>query len=84
MNTKEFEIRPSYFDIKRDEFIEIYLGFYPMYYGLHSEHVFLMCNNNTYEEIEIIGDGIVFERSFIKIEVIFFTIPQDRHINICL
>lgn len=40
-----------------------------MYYGLHLEKFYLMCDNCTYEEIDIVGDGIIFEKSFIQLEV---------------
>lgn len=86
LSTGEFEVYPSYFNIKEDEFAEISLTFFPTCYGLHIEKLFLICNNNTYEEIELIGDGILFEQDFIKIEVIFydiFVLHISKHLYDC-
>ncbi|GJQ87786.1 hypothetical protein Trydic_g18642 [Trypoxylus dichotomus] len=57
-----FRLYPAYFVIKENEFAEVVLSFYPKRYGLSVETVYLLCNNNTYEELDLIGDGIYFEK----------------------
>lgn len=69
LNIEEFEVCPSYFAIDKDEFVELQITFVPLHFGLHVQKCFLLCNNTTYEEFEIIGDGAFFEKHFIEFQV---------------
>ncbi|XP_022900271.2 deleted in lung and esophageal cancer protein 1-like isoform X1 [Onthophagus taurus] len=60
-----FKLYPVYFVVDTEEFVEIMINFYPKRYGLFAEMVYLLCNNNTCEELDFIGDGIYFEKNFI-------------------
>lgn len=69
MDIGGFQLHPSYFEIDREEFSEISLAFLPTHPGLHTEKFFLMCDNCNFEQIDIIGDGVLFEKRMIRIEV---------------
>lgn len=62
-------IYPAYFQIKRNQCIEITIIFKPISAGLYTEMFYLMCNNNSFQEIEVIGDALVFEKSLINLKV---------------
>ncbi|KRT79616.1 hypothetical protein AMK59_7469 [Oryctes borbonicus] len=64
-----FRFYPAYFEVKENEFAEVVLSFYPKRYGLFVETIYLLCNNNTYEELDFMGDGVYFEKSFITFDL---------------
>lgn len=64
-----FYINPVYFEILNDQFVEMEIVYRPRQFGLSVEKLFFMCNNNTYEELEIIGDGLYLDSTSIFIDV---------------
>lgn len=69
MDVGEFEIQPTYFTVDKNEFAEVEVTFVPLCFGLQAQKCFLLCNNTQYEEFEIIGDGLYFEKHFVEIQV---------------
>ncbi|XP_057667752.1 uncharacterized protein LOC130900858 isoform X2 [Diorhabda carinulata] len=69
----DFWIYPIYFEIEKDEIVEITTIFQPTKPGLHVETLYLMCDNNTYQQIELVGDAIEFSKNLIEI-----IIPPDK------
>lgn len=65
----EFDICPVYFATEKNEVTEIRIVFTPLYFGLHTQKLFLLCDNITYEEVDIIGDGMLFEKHYIDMQV---------------
>ncbi|KAK4875446.1 hypothetical protein RN001_011868 [Aquatica leii] len=63
-----FAIHPTYFEIKRDEFIELRITFISKEFGLAVEKLFLLCDNNTVEELEIVADGVLFDKTSVVID----------------
>lgn len=68
---RAFHVYPTYFEINTGEFVELDITFFPIDAGLEVEKLFLLCNNNTLEELEIVGDGVLFEVNSVTIEVGF-------------
>ncbi|KAF5296355.1 hypothetical protein FQR65_LT10247 [Abscondita terminalis] len=66
-----FSIQPAYFQIKKDDLVELLVTFSSIEFGLAVEKLFLLCDNNTVEELEIIADGVLFDRSSVVIDPLF-------------
>lgn len=64
-----FKLQPAYFSMEEKEHIHMTVSFYPTAYGLHVENLYMLCNNNSVEKMEIIGDGVLFEKNLIKVQV---------------
>lgn len=64
-----FWVYPSYFEIKPQETSEITILFQPIKCGLQTQTLFLMCDNNTYQQVELVGDAVCFNKHMITIEV---------------
>lgn len=56
--------------LEEENSASIFVEFIPVNYGLHLETLYFLCNNNSMEKMEIIGDGIIFEKTFVKVQVI--------------
>ncbi|XP_031352109.1 uncharacterized protein LOC116177310 isoform X2 [Photinus pyralis] len=63
-----FSIYPVYFEIDEGDFIELEIQFLPEEYGVAVEKLFILCDNNAVQEIELIGDGLVFETSTVTVD----------------
>ncbi|CAG9862498.1 unnamed protein product [Phyllotreta striolata] len=72
-----FWIYPTYFEVCKDDLVEVNIIFQPYKPGLQVETLFLICNNNSFQQIELVGDALEFSPSFIEIDVP----PKDTHIN---
>ncbi|KAI4460409.1 deleted in lung and esophageal cancer protein 1 [Holotrichia oblita] len=64
-----FRLYPAFFVINENEFVEVILSFYPKKYGLFVETVYMLCHNNTFEELDLVGDGVYFEKSYISFDL---------------
>ncbi|KAF7287362.1 hypothetical protein GWI33_001720 [Rhynchophorus ferrugineus] len=64
-----FWIYPIYFEIKSGETAEINIIFQPLTCNLHIDTLFLISSNNIYQEIDIIGDAVCFNKKLISVEV---------------
>ncbi|KAF2903634.1 hypothetical protein ILUMI_02541 [Ignelater luminosus] len=85
--SRAFHIHPTYFEMNTDEFVELDITFFPIDAGLEVEKLFLLCNNNTLEELEIVGDGVLFELNSITIEAepkLQNMLNLDAHSNSCI
>lgn len=77
-----FWVYPSYFEIKSHETSEITILFQPIKCGLQTQTLFLMCDNNTYQQIELVGDAICFNKHMITIEVKTNLLAEKIHQNL--
>lgn len=64
-----FKVYPCYVKLEEDDSASIFIEFTPDCYGLHLETLYFLCNNNTIEKVEIIGDGVIFEKGLVKVQV---------------
>lgn len=64
-----FQIYPAYFVAKSGEFVEVRINFCPLYPGLIIQYLYILCDNNTFEKIDLIGDCLTFRRDLIHIQV---------------
>ncbi|CAH1156241.1 unnamed protein product [Phaedon cochleariae] len=64
-----FWIYPTFFEISTNETIELSIIFEPNRRGLHLETLYMICDNNSYEELEVMGDALEFSKSMIEISV---------------
>ncbi|XP_030754021.1 uncharacterized protein LOC115880850 isoform X2 [Sitophilus oryzae] len=62
-------VYPAYFEILNGETTEMNVIFQPMKCGLFSETLYLLTDKNTYQQLEIIGDGIAFNKKLISVDV---------------
>ncbi|CAG9829991.1 unnamed protein product [Diabrotica balteata] len=65
----DFWIYPTFFEVCNQEIVEVNIIFQPTKPGLHAETLYLMCDNNTFQEIELVGDAVEFSESLIEINV---------------
>ncbi|KAG5900480.1 hypothetical protein JTB14_010892 [Gonioctena quinquepunctata] len=72
-----FWIYPTFFQIHTDEIIEINVIFQPTRPGLHLETLYLICDNNSFQQLEIMGDALEFRHELIRIDVP----PRDTDIS---
>ncbi|XP_044733710.1 uncharacterized protein LOC123296314 [Chrysoperla carnea] len=63
-----FTIHPAYFTIKSNEIIDIHIEFAPQEFGLHLNKLIVICDNCTYDYLDLVGDGVYFQPDFIKIQ----------------
>nr|CAI5824907.1 unnamed protein product [Callosobruchus analis] len=64
-----FWIYPTHFEIRKNEIVEINLLYQPTTPGLHIERLFIICDNNSVQGVEIIGDSFEFSQSIVKVDV---------------
>ncbi|CAH1115080.1 unnamed protein product [Psylliodes chrysocephalus] len=72
-----FWIYPTYFEICSEEIVEVNIIFQPTKPGLQVETLYLICNNNAFQQIELVGDALEFSKSYIEIDIP----PKDSVIN---
>lgn len=65
----DFWIHPTYFELNNNEIIEVAIIFHPSSVGLHLETLYVICDNNSFNEVEVMGDAIYFSRTMIRIDV---------------
>ncbi|CAH1969264.1 unnamed protein product [Acanthoscelides obtectus] len=75
LNIGPFWIFPTYFEMRKGDSAEIHLLYQPISPGLHIERLCMICDNNSVQEIEIIGDSLEFSQNIIRVEV-----DSDSHI----
>ncbi|KAF5273951.1 hypothetical protein FQA39_LY01066 [Lamprigera yunnana] len=68
LSVGSFTICPVYFEVGKQELVELRFSFAPEEFGLEVEKLFLLCDNNTVKELEIIGDGLMFDNSSVSID----------------
>lgn len=76
LDIEAFKLHPAYFSLEEKEYAQITVSFYPTSYGLHVENLYILCNNNSMEKVEIIGDAVLFEKNLIKVHVSFNNYPK--------
>ncbi|KAJ4445420.1 hypothetical protein ANN_07225 [Periplaneta americana] len=72
-----FDIFPRAFAVDKGDNIVIHVLFRPTSPGLHVEKLYVMCDNYSYQELEIIGDGFWFEDFYVIIQNLEKTFPID-------
>ncbi|XP_069683612.1 deleted in lung and esophageal cancer protein 1-like isoform X2 [Periplaneta americana] len=72
-----FDLFPRAFSVDKGDNIVIHVLFRPTSPGLHVEKLYVMCDNYSYEELEIIGDGFCFEDFYVIIQNLEKTFPID-------
>lgn len=77
LQASDFWIYPSYFEIGTNEMIEITIIFQPSKSGLQVETLYVICDNNSFTQIEIMGDSIDFSIENLKIDIL----PKDIDIT---
>ncbi|PSN30854.1 hypothetical protein C0J52_16136 [Blattella germanica] len=73
-----FFISPSYFTVNKGGIIDINIKFCPETYGLQVEKLYVVCDNCSFRELELIGDAFLYEDYFITIE----DVPKTFQIDI--
>ncbi|KAJ9577797.1 hypothetical protein L9F63_005616, partial [Diploptera punctata] len=63
-----FTISPSYFTLTKGGVIDINIKFLPTIFGLHTEKLYVMCDNCNFQELDLIGDGFYYEDYFLTVE----------------
>ncbi|VEN53979.1 unnamed protein product [Callosobruchus maculatus] len=64
-----FWIYPTHFQIRKNGIVEINLLYQPTTPGVHLERLFIICDNNSVQGVEIIGDSYEFSPSILKVNV---------------
>ncbi|RZC37459.1 uncharacterized protein BDFB_003375 [Asbolus verrucosus] len=62
-----FSVFPAYFEIDKEGIGEIFVMFLPEKEGVFTEKIFIICDNNCHQEIELLGDCIPFSNIFLKV-----------------
>ncbi|XP_060810985.1 uncharacterized protein LOC132904463 [Bombus pascuorum] len=62
-----FTVWPAYFALNTNEELDFHMYFSPECYGIHVEKLYILCDNCTLLETEIIGDGLIYEPNFIQL-----------------
>lgn len=65
----EFTISPAYLKLEKDEVTELEINFHPNGEGLRMDKLYLVCDNNSVQEIDIIGDSMLYKTCYFKIKV---------------
>ncbi|XP_050304849.1 uncharacterized protein LOC126742262 [Anthonomus grandis grandis] len=79
-----FWIFPTYFEMDPNEICEINIIYQPLQCGMHAETVFLMCDNNTFRQIELIGDAVCLNKHIITVDVPNRTKEIETKKNHCI
>lgn len=69
LHTKNFSFHPNHFAVRNMDFVEMKINFFPTELGLHVDCFYMLCDNNTFEAIDLIGDAINFTTNMLRIEV---------------
>lgn len=69
MQTNAFWIYPTYFEISQNEVSEVTVIFQPNAAGLHVETMYLICDNNSFTEFEIMGDALCLSHANLCLDV---------------
>ncbi|KAJ8984912.1 hypothetical protein NQ317_012158 [Molorchus minor] len=69
LSTESFWIFPAFFQLSTDDMIELTILFHPIQSGLGVEKCYMICDNNSFEQIEILGDSLEFTKKYIQINV---------------
>ncbi|XP_074041230.1 deleted in lung and esophageal cancer protein 1 isoform X2 [Leptinotarsa decemlineata] len=80
----DFWIYPNFFEIDTDEIIEVNIIFQPTRPGLNIETLYVICDNNSFQQLEIMGDAVEFSRNFIKIDFLPDNIDISDVDNFCI
>ncbi|KAK9306857.1 hypothetical protein QLX08_002727 [Tetragonisca angustula] len=62
-----FIVYPAYFELDTNEEMDFHMYFSPESYGIHVEKLYILCDNCTLLETEIIGDGLIYEPNFVQL-----------------
>ncbi|XP_076684958.1 uncharacterized protein LOC143377524 [Andrena cerasifolii] len=62
-----FAVWPAYFLLKPREEIMLHTYFFSYCYGIHVDKLYILCDNCTLLDLEIIGDGVIYEPNFIQL-----------------
>lgn len=65
----QFTVWPAYFEIGPQEVIEVNILFGGVGFGLATEKMVMICDNNSYEEIDLVADVIMFDKELFTVEV---------------
>ncbi|XP_068975161.1 deleted in lung and esophageal cancer protein 1-like isoform X4 [Bombus flavifrons] len=77
-----FTVWPAYFALNTNEELDFHMYFSPECYGIHVEKLYILCDNCTLLETEIIGDGLIYESNFIQLSKhLMKLIPLERNID---
>lgn len=70
VNLPPFRVYPAYFSLANGEVMEINVEFSPTDFGLHLNKILVVCDNCTYDSIDLIGDGVYFQLDLVRLQVI--------------
>nr|XP_033197361.1 uncharacterized protein LOC117160604 [Bombus vancouverensis nearcticus] len=77
-----FTVWPAYFALNTNEELDFRMYFSPECYGIHVEKLYILCDNCTLLETEIIGDGLIYESNFIQLSKHLMKLtPLERNID---
>ncbi|KAL0268519.1 UNVERIFIED_CONTAM: hypothetical protein PYX00_010433 [Menopon gallinae] len=60
-----FRLYPTYFRLSKHQFVDFFVEFKPPSSGMHAENIVIACDNGELRNLDIIGDGMAWNRSFI-------------------
>lgn len=62
-------IYPTFLELNAKEVTEINILFFPCEPDMYLEKFYFVCDNNTCQQFEILGDGMMFNKDLLKIDV---------------
>jgi hypothetical protein len=71
-----FTVFPVFLEIDRDAMCQIFVMFLPEREGFFSEKLFIICDNYSHQEVELLGDCIMFSNQFLKVNVKLTNTPH--------
>ena len=64
-----FKISPSYFTVTKGGVIDVNIKFMPVAFGFHTAKLYVLCDNCSFRELDLTGDGFYYEDYFLTVEV---------------
>lgn len=64
-----FMIFPTYFELDKGEACEVFIVFKPQEVEFYAERIVFICDNNRQVSVELVGDCVIYQNSFLKIDV---------------
>ncbi|CAG9763662.1 unnamed protein product [Ceutorhynchus assimilis] len=79
-----FWIYPTYFEMFPNEICEINIIFQPLYCGVYTETLYLMCDNNLYTQVELVGDAVCFNKNLIGVKIPCYVDELEKKDGHCI
>ncbi|KAL1490685.1 hypothetical protein ABEB36_013340 [Hypothenemus hampei] len=81
---ESFWLYPTYFQMLTEDICVINILFQPMNCGFQTQTLVLMCDNNNFRQIDLIGDAVCFNKYIVTIEVLNKTKEIEKLKNHCI